>query len=616
MLLVVLVVVGVVVRRCLRIRVFASPPLSDQLMSQLNNLKSAVSLKDIADLLEVKVAMLSFILYKKPKATLYSKFDIPKRHGGIREISAPEQHLKLIQHRLAKLLQDCVDEINELDGKENDSDRLGVAHGFKRKRTIMTNARAHITRRYVFNVDLHDFFGTINFGRVRGFFLKEKHFLLNPIVATVLAQIACHENKLPQGSPCSPVISNLIGHALDMLLVRLAHNSGCTYTRYADDLTFSTNKYSFPARIAVELDGKGDEWIAGHGLERLIARSGFSLNEKKTRMQYKDSRQEVTGLCVNRKINVTATYRYRVRAMVDSLLKTGGFEFIYKTQDALGHEVINSSVGRNQQLMGMLAHIDCVDLFNRKLCEVNNTTPTETPGRLTLFRRFLYFDAFYASSMPVVVCEGKTDNTYLRCAIKSLASLYPSLVIAGPNQKLAIRLFKYSESRTSRITELTGGVGGLCKFIKNYHNDLKEKFRAPSPMHPVILLIDSDNGAHSVYGAIAGVTNKKKPSGSESFIHVVGNLYVVPTPLTKDSTSTTIENFFHDTLLKTVLNEKTFNPKDDKNNEKNYGKAAFARDVVARNAATIDFSAFSEILNRINSVLADYAVKKTTLAVP
>lgn len=585
-------------------------------MLQLNKLKSAANLKDVADLLEVKVAMLSFLLYKKSKASLYSKFDIPKKHGGVREISAPEQHLKLIQHRLAELLQDCVDEINALDEKVNDSDRLGVAHGFKRKRTIMTNARAHITRRYVLNVDLHDFFGTINFGRVRGYFLKEKHFLLNPMVATVLAQIACHENKLPQGSPCSPVISNLIGHTLDMLLVRLAHNSGCTYTRYADDLTFSTNKWCFPARIAVEVDGKGDKWIAGYGLARLVARSGFSLNEKKTRMQYKDSRQEVTGLCVNRKINVTATYRYRVRAMVNSLLKTGGFEFVYKTQDTLGHEVLNTSVGRNQQLMGMLAHIDCVDLFNRKLCEDNNTTPTETPGRQALFRRFLYFDAFYASTIPVVVCEGKTDNTYIRCAIKSLASLYPSLVVSGPTPQLAIRLFKYVESRTSQISELTGGVGGLCNFIKHYHNDLKEKFKAPSPAHPVILLIDNDKGAKSVYGAIAGVTKKKKPNGSESFIHVVGNLYVVPTPPIKELTNTTIENFFEDAVLNVVLNGKTFNPGNDKDNDKSYGKAAFARDVVAKNAATIDFSAFSEILNRINWALADYAVKKTTLAVP
>ena len=130
------------------------------------------------------------------------------------------------------------------------------------------------------------------------------------------------------------------------------------------------------------------------------------------------------------------------------------------------------------------------------------------------------------------------------------------------------------------------------------------------------MLIDNDAGAQSVYGAIAGVTKKKKPTGSEPFIHLVGNLYVVPTPPIKGSPITTIENFFEDAVLQAVLNGKTFNPTDDKDNEKNYGKAAFARDVVAKNAGTIDFSAFSEILNRINLVIADYAVKKTTIAIP
>ena len=96
-----------------------------------------------------------------------------------------------------------------------------------------------------------NFFPSINFGRVRGFFLKDKHFSLQPPVATVLAQIACFENELPQGSPCSPVISNLIGHVLDGRLARFAKTHKCTYSRYADDITFSTSRKDFPPEIGV-----------------------------------------------------------------------------------------------------------------------------------------------------------------------------------------------------------------------------------------------------------------------------------------------------------------------------------------------------------------------------
>jgi RNA-directed DNA polymerase len=191
-------------------------------MSSLKELQAATSLTQVASLLNVKLGMLSFLLYKKPKTNLYTKFEIPKRHGGIREILAPESNLKLIQHRLSDILQECQSEINAAHGHIEDESHQGIAHGFKRYHTIMTNGRAHVTRRYVFNVDLHDFFGSINFGRVRAFFLKNKNFKLHADAATVIAQIACHENKLPQGSPCSPVISNLVAHSLDILLVRLA----------------------------------------------------------------------------------------------------------------------------------------------------------------------------------------------------------------------------------------------------------------------------------------------------------------------------------------------------------------------------------------------------------
>jgi RNA-directed DNA polymerase len=583
-------------------------------MSQLQALKAATTLTDVAHLLDIKPGMLSYVLYKMPKVALYSTFTIPKRLGGTREISAPSRELKLIQHRLALLLERCQAEINASLGHTEDASKSGIAHGFKKNHSILTNARPHVARRRVFNVDLHDFFGSINFGRVRGFFIANKHFALAPKVATILAQIACHENKLPQGSPCSPIISNLVGHTLDILLVQLAKATDCTYTRYADDLTFSSNKPTFSSRVARQPNPDVHEWEPGRGLQRALKRAGFSLNDKKTRMQYRDSRQIVTGLTVNRKPNVPATYRYKVRAMAHSLFTTGTFDFVEKTDDGMGGKIITKKPGTKAQLVGMLAYIDFVDSRNSQLCKENGLTPVDTPGRITLFRRVLYFDYFYSASAPLILCEGKTDNVYIKCAIKSLASNYPALATADTPPKLNVKLFKYVERRSHYVTEISGGVGGLCKLIKNYHDDVISTFKAPAPMHPVIILIDNDSGANSVFGAIAGITRKHRPTGKENFIHVTANLYVVPTPLMHGGSTSTIENFFDATTLSAKLNGKAFEPGKDADNATHYGKAAFARDVVARGAATINFSGFTGVLDRIVEAMSDYYSKHPSSA--
>ncbi len=318
-------------------------------MSRLADLKSATTLSDVATLLHFKPAALSYILIKLPPAERYRTFEIPKRNDGTRLIKAPADPLKLAQTKLSELLQDCLDEIN---GAKKSKDKL--AHGFKRGRSIITNARQHRKRRYVFNLDLEDFFPSINFGRVRGFFMKDKNFALEAKVATVLAQIACHENALPQGSPCSPVISNFLAHVLDIHLVHLASTVGCTYSRYADDLTFSTNKKQFPREIAKPLEGDPDLWILGAALQRLIERAGFRINPRKTRMQYRNSRQDVTGLLVNQKINVRPEYRHSVRAMVHRLFSTGSFE-LYRAVEQDGKLKLEKRPGTLNELHGRLA---------------------------------------------------------------------------------------------------------------------------------------------------------------------------------------------------------------------------------------------------------------------
>ncbi|WP_429095557.1 reverse transcriptase domain-containing protein [Aeromonas media] len=228
-------------------------------MSKLQDLKKATTKPDLAHVLGVKPSVLTYCLYVLKTENQYTQFKIPKKTGGERVINAPTGKLKTIQSLLSNLLLDCLDEINHKAfpksqlAKETvkNSEVLKIkcstalvkqpalSHGFERKRSIITNAMMHLGKKQVFNIDLEDFFGSFNFGRVRGFFIKNRNFELHPEIATVIAKIACHNDELPQGSPCSPVITNLITHALDIKLARMASKNSCIYTRYADDITFS-----------------------------------------------------------------------------------------------------------------------------------------------------------------------------------------------------------------------------------------------------------------------------------------------------------------------------------------------------------------------------------------
>lgn len=220
-------------------------------MSILKKLKDASSLADLAAILGYWPSTLAYIVYRIPPDKKYTKFTIPKSGGGTREICAPIEPLKTLQRHLANVLYACTQEI------DSESGRRLLSHGFRRKLSIVTNARRHKRRRYVLNLDLQDFFTTFNFGRVRGFLIHNNSFKLNNKVATVIAQIACFENMLPQGSPCSPIIADLIAHVLDVHRAQLAKKNQITYSRYADDLTFSTSHRAFPSPIAAPVAAGG-----------------------------------------------------------------------------------------------------------------------------------------------------------------------------------------------------------------------------------------------------------------------------------------------------------------------------------------------------------------------
>ncbi|WP_405226846.1 retron Ec67 family RNA-directed DNA polymerase/endonuclease [Lentisalinibacter sediminis] len=563
-------------------------------------LQSAKSLSDLAPLLGFEPKAISYILYKTPDASKYSTFEISKRYGGTRTINAPNERLKLLQKRTSELLQNCEAEIkSQADWRDQ------FTHGFKRKRSIITNAKLHRGRRYVFNLDLHDFFGTINFGRVRGFFIKDKGFSLNPAVATVIAQIACHNNCLPQGSPCSPVISNLIGHILDVHLVSLASRQGCTYSRYADDLTFSTNRPKFPASIAVPI--ASHVWAAGPELSRQIHRCGFEINDRKTRMQYRNSRQEVTGLVVNKKLNVRREYRHNVRAMVHHLFTTGSFDIVYKWTKSDGTKGENRTPGTLNQLHGMLGFIDSIDVYNRRLALKTEKTML---SKELMYRQFLLFKEFYAAQKPVIICEGPTDNVYVLHAIRSLAARFPGLaeVRADGSINVKVRIYKYAGTSTGRILGLTGGASRLAHLIHAYRKESR-RFSAPGKFYPVILVVDNDSGSTPVFNAVKEATGKK-PTGSEAFIHVTANMYVVPIPeprRKKGKGDTKIEDLFSKKVLAAKVGGKSFHSAGKGFDEsRHYGKTVLAHKVIRPNAEKINFRGFRSLLANIKRLIDEH----------
>ena len=590
-------------------------------MSLLTALRQTKTIYGLAALLGFKASALAFILYGKDATAKYKKFDIPKRHGGVRQISAPLPDLKLLQRRLSDLLQNCLSEIHDANCRgDKVFDRINsradrIAHGFRRNRSILTNAREHRNRKYVFNVDLKDFFGSINFGRVRGFFIKDRNFQLDPKIATLIAQIACYENALPQGSPCSPIISNLLGHVLDVHLVRLAAKKGCTYSRYADDLTFSTSKPNFPASIAVSDNEDEHKWNPGKELTRLVEKAGFAINPLKTRMQYRNSRQEVTGLVVNKKINVRSEYRKTVRAMVHRLFTTGSFEILQHESDGKGGTSASKVTGTVNQLHGMLGFVDGVDLYNRQLAVVAKSA-SNLVGKEVMYRRFLLYKEFYAAPSPVLICEGKTDNVYILHAIRGLVGAYPQLATknADGTIKLNIRIFKYTGTSTGRILRMHGGTGDLGNFILDYRNE-SAKFKAPGCQHPIILLVDNDSGAASIYSIVKQLT-KKKVTGHEPFVHISANLYLAATPLIAGATESMIEDFFDGPTKSIVVGGKTFDPKLDEETAKHYGKVVFAHKVVKAQADKIDFNGFNPILSNIVSVIDAHAKKVVVVPKP
>lgn len=242
----------------------------------------------------------------------YAKFSIKKKSGGERIINAPAGGLKSILRSLNFVLQ-CVYEPHN------------AATGFVLNKSIVDNAKVHVGNHYVYNLDLKDFFHSFDRNRVKMGFIYEPFNLKGERepLAFLLASLCTHpfdvngeiRNVLPQGSPTSPTITNILCKKLDRRLTGLANRFGAKYTRYADDITFSS-----PHNIYKDEDFQSelkriiseDNLIKANGKQINIGPQ-LQFNSDKTRLQKSAHRQEVTGLIVNEKANVRKRYVKQIR---------------------------------------------------------------------------------------------------------------------------------------------------------------------------------------------------------------------------------------------------------------------------------------------------------------
>ena len=234
----------------------------------------------------------------------YITYHLPKKKNGIRAINAPIGRLKNVQKKLNRHLQGVYSRIKPDSAKgfflhKKDSNL---------KANIVENALPHVEKKFVLNMDIKDFFSSISDQRIYMIF-REVPFCFDSQIASALTYLVTINNCLPQGAPSSPILSNFACLQLDEKLTHFASQNNWNYTRYADDLTFSSNELFTPVQIDF--------------IKNVLAQEGFEPNEKKFRVRTSNKKQLVTGLVVNEKVNVDRKMLKKTRAMLYDLRVNG-----------------------------------------------------------------------------------------------------------------------------------------------------------------------------------------------------------------------------------------------------------------------------------------------------
>nr|WP_279355805.1 reverse transcriptase domain-containing protein [Fundidesulfovibrio agrisoli] len=388
----------------------------------------------------------TYLLFAIDPDRQYKSFDIAKGNGKSRIIDAPVTALKNIQKKICAILS-----------------KIYVppypANAFIFGRSIVTNAIPHVKAKSVLKLDLQDYFPSIHFGRVRGLFMAPP-FSFNQDVATTLARACCKGGCLPQGAPTSPILSNMISLKMDAQLNRIAKSNRCNYSRYADDITFSSTKDIFPLVVT---NAKG-LYEPAQEITDCILRNGFAVNTYKTKFMVGRDSKFVAGIKVNSKINTSRKHVRAVRAMLHALEKFGPEASVAEhLRRWRRRHTISSPTNFLQILKGKISFIRMVkgggDLSVVRLENRLDEWMSLYSGAQVDVRRVETLIAQDDTYHAVVYTEGKTDALHLRYALKRLQklSLYN-------NMKLIF--YDFPPDTTSGETELKK-ILGTAKVANN-----------------------------------------------------------------------------------------------------------------------------------------------------
>ncbi len=269
-----------------------------------------------AEKLGITLGKLRFLAYNKELSTVshYKKFYMKKKSGGKRLISAPMPELKAVQSWLLHNVLYCVETKDE-------------AHGFIPNKSILTNAKNHVNKEILINIDLKDFFPTVTYIRVRGLFNKLGYSKrLSSILGLLCTEpetkeialdgktyhLATGERQLPQGAPTSPMLTNILCRKMDARLNGLSKKYGFVYSRYADDMSFSCDS-----------DNEANITKLLGNVRKVIKDEGFKIHPDKLQIMRKANRKEVTGIVVNEKPNINKRELKKFRALLYQIEQTG-----------------------------------------------------------------------------------------------------------------------------------------------------------------------------------------------------------------------------------------------------------------------------------------------------